>query len=62
YFQEMFAEKGQKFDGHLLNTDWLSFRINAHWHQGLPWADKQFISPDIVTPEQFDLLLQQLEL
>ena len=57
-----FDKNNQVFDGGLLNTDWLSFRINAHWHQGLPWASKDFISPDIVTPEQFSLLLQELEL
>lgn len=62
YFSDLFDKNNQVFDGDLLNTDWLSFRINAHWHQGLPWASKDFISPDIVTPEQFSLLLQELEL
>ncbi|GAB5539366.1 MAG: hypothetical protein Salg2KO_14690 [Salibacteraceae bacterium] len=62
YFVNLYESNGQNFDGALLNTDRLSFRLNAHWHEGLPWADKSFASPDIRTAEQFDLFTSKLEL
>lgn len=58
----IYKENNQVFDGILDNIEWLSFKLNGHWHEGLPWADKKFQSADISTKEQFRLLLKQLNL
>ncbi|MEX2597041.1 MAG: glycosyltransferase [Salibacteraceae bacterium] len=62
YFTEIYASENYEFDGKLINTDWLSFRLNGHWHEGLPWADKKFASPDITTFEQLELFKERLQI
>lgn len=62
YFSKVYERVDQNFDGELLNLDRLSFRLNAHWHDGLPWAASKFKSPDVSTKEQFDLFTSKLHL
>jgi glycosyltransferase involved in cell wall biosynthesis len=62
YFNQLFTQNNQSFDGELINTDWLSFRINGHWHGDLPWAQDGSKDADIVTKDQWDLFLNTLHL
>jgi glycosyltransferase involved in cell wall biosynthesis len=62
YLKEVYKKQNLEFDGKLDDTEWLSFKLNSHWHEGLSWANKRFIDPDIRTEEQFNLLLKELKL
>lgn len=59
---KIYHKHGQEFDGVLDDSEWLSFKLNGHWHEGLPWADPKFLDPDIRTEEQFKLLLKELKI
>ena len=62
YFRTLYSTHGQSFDGQLINLDWLSFRINGHWHEGLPWAKDGSRDADIQTQEQWLTFLNALHL
>ena len=56
-FRGLYRKHDQEFDGELLNTDNLNFRLNGHWHD-VPWFDGNTKLPaDIVTRSQFDTFM-----
>lgn len=61
-FEQLFDAHGQTYTGNLINTNRLGKRLPAHWHDGLPWADLRFASPDIGSQEQLGLFTKTLNL
>jgi len=61
YFKKLFEENGQTFDGKLINTDRLNFRIPAHLNENIPWARDRFSTADIFSHIQLKIFMKNLD-
>ena len=60
-FYDMYEEKGQFFDGNLINTDQLNFRLPGHFHQVEWFANGSGQTSDIINQKQLDIFLSHLK-
>ena len=60
YFKKLYTSHEMKFDGELLNLDYLDRRLPGHTHS-VPWSINRFNTADIVSIEQFDVFKTFLE-
>jgi len=61
YFNKLFEDYGQTFDGKLINTDHLNIRIPAHLNENIPWAKDRFSTADIVSNTQLKIFMKNLD-
>jgi len=61
YFKKLFEENGQTFDGKLINTDRLNFRIPAHLNENIPWTRDRFSTADIFSHIQLKIFMKNLD-
>jgi G:T-mismatch repair DNA endonuclease (very short patch repair protein) len=58
-FNKLYQRNAQKFDGELINTDYLNLRLPAHF-TNLPWGRGDFYTSDIMVESQFDIFMENL--
>ena len=61
YFEILFDKHSQKFDGNLINTDRLNFRLPAHLNVDIEWAKDRFNTADILSMEQLTTFMDHLK-
>ena len=61
YFEILFEKHSQKFDGNLINTDRLNFRLPAHLNEDVGWVKTRFETADILSDEQLDKFMKNLD-
>ena len=60
-FCNLYNENGQNFDGNLINTDELNFRLPGHFHQ-VQWSvGGNGQTADIISQKQLDIFLSHLK-
>jgi len=62
YFQKLYDQNNQKFDGDLINTDQLNWRLPGHLYEGIPWRKSRNGTSDIVSMKQLKALIDCLKL
>jgi len=61
YFEILFEKHGQKFDGNLINTDRLNFRLPSHLNVDIEWAEDRFKTTDILSVKQLTTFMNHLK-
>lgn len=60
YFNTLYQQHGQKFDGELINMDKIHLRICGHYYENSPWAQDRNIRAHITSNKQLDIFLKEL--
>lgn len=59
YFEQLYRQHGQHFDGKLINQDSLDFRLPGHYLD-LEWGRGRLLSADILSNKQYKTFLEVL--
>lgn len=61
YFSKLYQNNNDQFNGELINSDFLNFRLPGHFND-VPWNINRYITSDILTRDQFNTFYNTLQL